>query len=419
MRAQMQCGSGGPGTCLVITALMKLASEQDILAHQNESLASGKHQRPGGEVVLEPCGLLRVLIVDDQRTMRQMVSMLFQKLCQDYPATKVEIATALSGEEACRLVAQGNSFHLITMDETMSSGYCRSVRETQATERRREADAALHSGASVEDLGMGPPPCVVKLLLDGDRLATTKRRTDFFKDEISNHEVLDGDGTMDGHVAMKLILNGYAEAKRSDAPIVFNLTGNVMELERERYFQNGSSGVLPKPTKLTDLTDMLLSELQTFVARGTVVADAEGFFATPDRNFCVARLKRNNSSATCGANTSNTAGTPQRSQSQPPASSAAAAASEAGGGSTGDLAPSFQVQDPVFVPSLVPGPPLTATTPRAAAALGELLAPRTTGLGGAGLGAARAGERLLSNTSFGGHESPGSSLSGSFDMPRF
>ena len=41
--------------------------------------------------------------------------------------------TALSGEEACRLVAQGNPFHLITMDETMSSGYCRSVRETQVT----------------------------------------------------------------------------------------------------------------------------------------------------------------------------------------------------------------------------------------------------------------------------------------------
>ena len=48
---------------------------------------------------------------------------------------------------------------------------------------------------------------------------------------------------------------------------MFNLTGNVMELERERYFQNGSSGVLPKPTKLTDLTDMLLSELQVGCSR--------------------------------------------------------------------------------------------------------------------------------------------------------
>ena len=39
--------------------------------------------------VLEPRGLLRVLVVDDQFTMRQMTAMLFQKFCLDYPNTKV------------------------------------------------------------------------------------------------------------------------------------------------------------------------------------------------------------------------------------------------------------------------------------------------------------------------------------------
>ena len=44
---------------------------------------------------------------------------------------KIEITTALSGEEACRLVARGHAFHIITMDETMSADYCRTLLNSQ------------------------------------------------------------------------------------------------------------------------------------------------------------------------------------------------------------------------------------------------------------------------------------------------
>eukprot|EP00614_Pseudopedinella_elastica_P021953 CAMPEP_0172613166 /NCGR_PEP_ID=MMETSP1068-20121228/40514_1 /TAXON_ID=35684 /ORGANISM="Pseudopedinella elastica, Strain CCMP716" /LENGTH=89 /DNA_ID=CAMNT_0013417543 /DNA_START=16 /DNA_END=282 /DNA_ORIENTATION=+ len=89
---------------------MKVATKEQLEYAESESLASAN---AGPESInLEPSGLLRVLVTDDQRTMRQMVSMLFQNFCHDYPAMKVEITTALSGEEACRLVAQGHTFHI-------------------------------------------------------------------------------------------------------------------------------------------------------------------------------------------------------------------------------------------------------------------------------------------------------------------
>ena len=67
-------------------------------------------------------------------------------------------------EEACRLVAQGHSFHLITMDETLSAGYCKSVKETQATARREaethtvvrvkfQEHASLEDSKKRDDLG--------------------------------------------------------------------------------------------------------------------------------------------------------------------------------------------------------------------------------------------------------------------------
>ena len=45
-----------------------------------------------------------MLVVDDQRTMRQMVAMLFQQLAVKFPGLQVVLRTALSGEEAARLV---------------------------------------------------------------------------------------------------------------------------------------------------------------------------------------------------------------------------------------------------------------------------------------------------------------------------
>jgi hypothetical protein len=39
---------------------------------------------------------------------------------------------------------------------------------------------------------------------------------------------------VDGHVAMRTILEMYRMAGRPDAPIIFNLTGNVLENDKEK-----------------------------------------------------------------------------------------------------------------------------------------------------------------------------------------
>mmetsp|Transcript_9049 Transcript_9049/g.20380 ORF Transcript_9049/g.20380 Transcript_9049/m.20380 type:complete len:146 (-) Transcript_9049:101-538(-) len=90
---------------------------------------------------------------------------------------------------------------------------------------------------------------------------------------------------------MRLIVDAYKSAGRSDAPIIVNLTGNVTNQDQELYFENGSSGVLSKPTKVVDLVGLLESQFQTFIAKGTVVLDERGYITTPDRNFAFGCIK--------------------------------------------------------------------------------------------------------------------------------
>ena len=52
------------------------------------------------------------------------------------------------------------------------------------------------------------------------------------------------------------------------------------------YQRSGSSGVLPKPAKLEELTALLQSKLSFFVGQGVCVVDNEGFIKTPDGTFC-------------------------------------------------------------------------------------------------------------------------------------
>ena len=56
-------------------------------------------ERPSDNTrVLKLRGKMRVLVVDDQRTMRQMVATLFQRLCQENAGLEIELDTAISGE---------------------------------------------------------------------------------------------------------------------------------------------------------------------------------------------------------------------------------------------------------------------------------------------------------------------------------
>ena len=82
---------------------------------------------------------------------------------------------------------------------------------------------------------------------------------------------------MVGHEAIRAIRD--LEVRQQRPPTVcFNLTGNILEADRRQYSANGSSGVLPKPTKLSDLKNALLDGVPTFLANGSCVQRGHGVF---------------------------------------------------------------------------------------------------------------------------------------------
>jgi ATP-dependent Clp protease adapter protein ClpS len=58
---------------------MQLASEESI---RQAAASANCPSLAEHSFTLEPCGVLKVLVVDDQRTMRQMVCMIFQNFCK-------------------------------------------------------------------------------------------------------------------------------------------------------------------------------------------------------------------------------------------------------------------------------------------------------------------------------------------------
>ncbi|KAH8054333.1 hypothetical protein JL722_9070 [Aureococcus anophagefferens] len=249
VRAKM-APEGGPGTLLWLVARMKRAPEplKARLAAPSPSL---------GGFRLELRGRMRVLVVDDQRTMRQMVATLFQRLCQDNADLRVELHTCLSGEQAIRQAA-ACTYHVITMDEQLSEPYCRAVAKERCD---REAKGELNAVARGADglpapLGFGP-----------DRIENAQKRLAFFDAEIDYQSPRDGDGILPGHEAISRIREAEAAAARP-AAIIFNLTGNVLESDRTKYTESGSNGVLPKPTKLSDLQNLLSVAVPQFLHRG-------------------------------------------------------------------------------------------------------------------------------------------------------
>ena len=249
IRAKM-APEGGPGTLLWLVARMKRAPEplKARLAAPSPSLGGFK---------LELRGRMRVLVVDDQRTMRQMVATLFQRLCQDNAELRVELHTCLSGEQAIRQAA-ACTYHVITMDEQLSEPYCRAVAKERGDREAKGELVAVARGADglPAPLGFGP-----------DRIQNAQKRLAFFDAEIDYQSPEDGDGILPGHEAIARIREAEAAAARP-AAIIFNLTGNVLESDRTKYSESGSNGVLPKPTKLSDLQNLLSLGVPQFLHRG-------------------------------------------------------------------------------------------------------------------------------------------------------
>ena len=249
---------GGSGTFIYFQSAIQRATEDAIARYRSNP--SGKSQQEedisGHSYQVQISGTMRVLVIDDQRTMRQMVAMLYQKIAIEHPGVSIECYTALSGEQAVRM-CRTHRFHIITMDQQMSSEYCTSLKHE----------------AQKED----PPDGEViprYVTFGSDKIANAKARQAYFKNDKWIHDIQPGDGDQPGHEAIKQIRREIIEEKRPPT-LCFNLTGNLLETDRVMFLSAGSSGMLPKPTKLEDMINLLQSNMGLYVSQGLLQLSGE------------------------------------------------------------------------------------------------------------------------------------------------
>ncbi|CAM9219308.1 unnamed protein product [Heterosigma akashiwo] len=233
--------SGGGGGCFLYLELPFMKAEVENTSVVADQVATN----PMTQFEINLSGTMKVLVVDDQRTMRQMMAMLFQRLAQEHEACNIEVTTALSAEEACR-IAKLKRFHIITMDEQLSEEYCLGV-------GRR---------AGEEDHSWLPS----NMLFTHNKHENAKVRSKFFEVEGKDRPVEPGDGRERGHIAITKIREFYdAQPSGSLKPILFNVTGNVLDDDRNLYLESGSNGVLAKPTNFTEFKLLLERNMHNFV----------------------------------------------------------------------------------------------------------------------------------------------------------
>jgi len=242
---------GGPGSFIYFRNALQLASEDAIeryRANPDDVMKAEEHVDAHGFNV-EFSGTLRVLIVDDQRTMRQMAAMLYQKIAVLYSGVDVICYTAVSGEQAVRMCRK-HRFHIITMDQQMSSEYC-----SRLLEERRDSERP--------DIEMIPQ----FVTFGGDNVANAKKRQAYFKTDRWIHDIQPGDGELLGSDAIRQI---RLEVEKESRPptLLFNLTGNLLEEDKMLFLEVGSSGMLSKPTKLEDMLALLQRKMGNFISQG-------------------------------------------------------------------------------------------------------------------------------------------------------
>lgn len=133
--------NGGPGSFIYFQSAIQRASEDVIAQHRDNPTGEAFQEIDFGAYVydVEFSGTMKILVVDDQRTMRQMVAMIYQKIAFNFPGVIVDCYTALSGEQAVRMCRE-HRFHIITMDQQMSIDYCRSLMDEMSTTERPEGE---------------------------------------------------------------------------------------------------------------------------------------------------------------------------------------------------------------------------------------------------------------------------------------
>ena len=113
--------NGGPGTFIYFQNAIQRASEDAIARHRANPSGELSQEIDFGAYTyeLDFKGTMKVLAIDDQRTMRQMVAMIYQKIALQYPGVTIDCYTALSGEQALRMCKK-HRFHIVTMDQQVN-----------------------------------------------------------------------------------------------------------------------------------------------------------------------------------------------------------------------------------------------------------------------------------------------------------
>lgn len=100
-----------------------------------------------------------------------------------------------------------------------------------------------------------------------NKIDNAKKRQAYFKNDKWIQDIQPGDGTLLGHEAIRKIRAEIQEDGRPPA-LIFNLTGNLLEADRLMFLEVGSSGMLPKPTKLEDFINLMEKNLGLYVSQG-------------------------------------------------------------------------------------------------------------------------------------------------------
>ncbi len=244
--------NGGPGCFIYFQSAIQRASLEAIANLRANNIAKASNKVDYGSYIYEVdfSGTMRVLVVDDQRTMRQMVAMIYQMIAAESPGVMIDCYTALSGEQAIRMCRE-HRFHIITMDQQMSCDYCQSLLDEMSISERPEGHI---------------PTCV---RFGSDKIANAKIRQAYFKNDQWIQDIEPGDGSMLGHEAIRIILREIEEESRPPT-LIFNLTGNILEADRLMFLEVGSSGMIPKPTTLEDFLNLFKKNMGLYISQGLI-----------------------------------------------------------------------------------------------------------------------------------------------------
>ena len=100
-----------------------------------------------------------------------------------------------------------------------------------------------------------------------EKIANAKLRQAYFKNDKWIQDIQPGDGILLGHEAIRTIRAEFQEENRPPI-LIFNLTGNLLEADRLMFLEVGSSGMLPKPTKLEDYLNLIKKNLGVYISQG-------------------------------------------------------------------------------------------------------------------------------------------------------